>query len=127
MRHCRNSVITKSSQRYSGAFLVLYSLYEAQHMALAPWRYFAELSRGWFGNPFSPFSYAPFARRLAASSDLFLRVTQRYEKPKWDIANAQMDIVVDRPFCKLVHFRQQAPKPHKVLVVAPLSGHHSTL
>ena len=45
-------------------------------------RYMAELSLGWFGHPFSPLSYSPFARRLAASSDLFLRVTQRYEKPE---------------------------------------------
>ena len=45
---------------------MLYSLFEAQHTALAPLRFMAELSRGWFGNPFSPLSYSPFARRLAA-------------------------------------------------------------
>jgi poly(3-hydroxybutyrate) depolymerase len=106
--------------------LVLYSLYEAQHTALAPMRFMAELSRGWFGNPFSPWSYAPFARRLAASSDLFLRVTQRYEKPDWNI-EADLEIALDRPFCKLVHFNDGRPKKHKVLVVAPLSGHHATL
>src|SRR3954468_6051333 len=91
-----------------------------------PMRYMAELSRGWFGHPFSPFSYSPFARRLAASSDLFLRVTQRYEKPKWNIDEAKIDIALARPFSKLLHFRQSTPKKHKVLVVAPLSGHHAT-
>ncbi len=60
---------------------MLYGLYEAQHTALAPWRVLADFYRGWFGNPFSPFAYMPLARRLAASSDLFLRVTGRYEKP----------------------------------------------
>jgi len=56
---------------------MLYSLHEAQHMALAPWRLWAELSRGWFGHPFSPLIYLPLAKRLAASSELFLRVTER--------------------------------------------------
>ena len=40
---------------------MLYILYEAQHMALAPLRFWAEMSRGWFGHPFSPFIYLPHA------------------------------------------------------------------
>lgn len=106
---------------------MLYNLYEAQHMALVPLRYFAELSRGWFGHPFSPFAYSPFAKRLAASSELFLRVTQRYEKPDWRVADAEIEIALDKPFCKLIHFKQAQPKARKVLIVAPLSGHHATL
>jgi poly(3-hydroxybutyrate) depolymerase len=105
---------------------VLYSLYEAQHLALAPARFMAELSRGWFGHPFSPWAYTPFAKRLAASSDLFLRVTQRYEKPAWNI-DADVEIALDRPFCKLIHFNTGRTKGRKVLIVAPLSGHHATL
>src|SRR5258708_34542996 len=38
-----------------------------------------------------------------------------------------MQVALERPFCKLIRFRQNAPKHHKVLLVAPLSGHHSTL
>jgi len=106
---------------------MLYSLYEAQHMALVPLRFFAELTRGWFGHPFSPFAHHPLSRRFAASSDLFLRVTDRYEKPKWSLAETESEIVLDKPFCKLIRFRMGAPKPRKVLVVAPLSGHHATL
>jgi poly(3-hydroxybutyrate) depolymerase len=106
---------------------VLYKLYEAQHLALMPMRYMAELSRGWFGHPFSPLAYTPFARRLAASSDLFLRVTQRYEKPDWDIEGVEIEVALDKPFCKLIHFKQPAPGKAKVLLVAPLSGHHATL
>ena len=118
---------------------MLYSLYEAQHAALAPFRLAAELSRGWFGNPFSPLSYSPLARRLAAGSDLFLRVTQRYEKPAWAIDSTEiggvrvpvtLDVALDKPFCKLIHFRRELETPRndpKVLLVAPLSGHHATL
>ena len=64
---------------------MLYSLFEAQHAALAPIRLMAELSRGWFGHPFSPFSLTPLAREITAGSDLFLRVTDRYEKPAWGL------------------------------------------
>jgi poly(3-hydroxybutyrate) depolymerase len=99
-------------------------MYEAQHAALAPWRFWAELSRGWFDHPFSPFAHLPISRRIAATSDLFLRLTGRYEKPDWNIG--EYDIASDKPFCKLLHFRNTPGKP-KVLVVAPLSGHHSTL
>ena len=99
-------------------------MYEAQHAALAPWRFWAELSRGWFDHPFSPFAHLPISRRIAATSDLFLRLTGRYEKPAWNIG--EYDIASDKPFCKLLHFRNTPGKP-KVLVVAPLSGHHSTL
>ena len=106
---------------------MLYSLYEAQHTALIPVRYMAEFWRGWFGNPFSPLSYAPFARRAAASSELFLRLTQRYEKPKWRLAGVDIEVALDKPFCKLVHFKQLQPRRSKVLIVAPLSGHHATL
>ena len=96
-------------------------------MALAPLRYLAEWSKGLFGHPFSPFAHFPLSRRLAASSDLFLRVTERYEKPPWRIADAQLEVAAHKPFCRLIHFRQDVHKRHKVLLVAPLSGHHATL
>ena len=90
-------------------------------------RYLAELYRGWFGHPFSPFSYSPFAKRLAASSELFLRVTQRYEKPAWNIPGVEIEVALDKPFCRLIHFKQDLENKKKILLVAPLSGHHATL
>ena len=106
---------------------MLYSLYEAQHLALAPMRFMAELSRGWFGHPFSPFAHFPMSRRFAASSDLFLRVTDRYEKPQWNLQEARIEVALAKPFCNLLHFKTANASRRKVLVVAPLSGHHSTL
>ena len=106
---------------------MLYSLYEAHHLALTPLRFMAEWSRGWFGHPFSPFAHFPISRRLAASSDLFLRVTERYEKPEWHLDGVEIEVTQEKPFCRLVHFKQATPKARKVLVVAPLSGHHATL
>jgi len=118
---------------------MLYNLYEAQHQLLGPWRIAAEAVLGWYSHPFSPFSRSPIARRIAASTDLFLRVTQRYEKPAWGIDATRVDgeavavetvVEVDKPFCKLVHFRRTLRAKRgdpRVLLVAPLSGHHATL
>jgi len=106
---------------------MLYSLYEAQHMALAPLRFWAELARGWWGHPFSPFIYWPHAKRMAASSDLFLRVTERYEKPQWNIPEARPELVLEKPFCNLIRFKSKKENARKVLLVAPLSGHYPTL
>ena len=68
----------------------------------------------------------PLAKRRGPS-ELFLRVTERYEKPKWNLAEAVPEVADAKPFCNLVHFRRKQQKPRKVLVVAPLSGHHATL
>jgi len=109
---------------------VLYSLYEAQHAWLTPWRLVAEAQRGWLSNPFMPWAEAPLARKLAASNDLFLRVTQRYVKPEWRVAGASIEVALDKPFCKLLRFTPEVPRTRpapKVLIVAPLSGHHATL
>jgi len=118
---------------------VLYSLFEAQHTALVPFRLAAELSRGWFGHPFSPLAYSPLSKKIAAGSDLFLRLTQRYEKPAWRIDHTEIagetvpvsiEVAQATPFCQLLHFRRELARPRKdpkVLLVAPLSGHHATL
>ena len=109
---------------------MLYSLYEAQHAWLTPFRLIAQAQRGWFAHPFMPWVDQPLAKQIAASNDLFLRVTQRYEKPAWRIAGAGIEVALDKPFCKLLHFKPAAPRTRavpKVLVVAPLSGHHATL
>lgn len=109
---------------------MLYTLYEAQHAWLTPYRLLAEVQRGWLTNPFMPWAEAPLARKLAASNDLFLRVTQRYAKPEWRIAGARFEVAVDKPFCRLLRFTPEAARARparKVLVVAPLSGHHATL
>ncbi|MDA1118297.1 MAG: polyhydroxyalkanoate depolymerase [Proteobacteria bacterium] len=109
---------------------MLYSLFEAQHAWLTPYRYLAEVQRGWFANPFMPWAQVPLAKQLAASNDVFLRITQRYEKPEWRIENADVEVALEKPFCRLLHFTPHAARARKVpkvLLVAPLSGHHATL
>jgi poly(3-hydroxybutyrate) depolymerase len=66
-----------------------------------------------------------------------MRLTQRYDKLGFHITTVDVngkavavkeEIVLGKPFCNLIHFSKagQTDKD-KVLLVAPLSGHHSTL
>ncbi len=116
---------------------MIYELHEMQHAATAPLRYWAETSQQLFSNPFSPFAYLPQSGRVAAGSELLARVARRYEKPGFGLQQTLIDgeavavsedIVAEKPFCRLLRFKRATTQNHpKVLLVAPLSGHHATL
>ena len=120
---------------------MLYTLHEMSHAALAPWQLWASMNASMFSHPFSPFSYSPLSRKIAAGSELFVRVTQRYHKPEFGISAVRIGgktvavsetVALDKPFCRLLHFEREpgsrgGRSDPKVLLVAPLSGHHATL
>jgi poly(3-hydroxybutyrate) depolymerase len=116
---------------------LLYALHEMRHAWLAPWNTVAAAHRDLLTNPFSPLAYLPSSRRIAAGFDLFCRVTQRYEKPEFDLTAALVDgrevavderVALEKPFCRLLHFRRDVVRSDPtVLLVAPLSGHFATL
>jgi poly(3-hydroxybutyrate) depolymerase len=116
---------------------MIYQLYEMQHSALQPWRRWAELNWQVFGSPFSLLSYVPAAKKVAAGCEVLLRVTQRYEKPEFGLKETLIgrqkvavteEVIAAEPFCRLLHFRRDTTREDpRVLVVAPLSGHYSTL
>ncbi len=116
---------------------MMYTLHELQHAASAPLKYLAEVSHQLFSHPFSPLSYLPQSSRVAAGSELLARAVRRYEKPAFDFKTTLVDgtevavaesVVLAKPFCNLLHFqRATTRKDPKVLLVAPLSGHHATL
>ncbi len=117
-----------------------YHFYEMVHMAMAPARALSDMTRMTFKSPFNPLSYTPMGRNLAASADLFERMTRRYGKPAFGLETTTIggeevaveeDIVWIRPFCQLLHFRRHlpvhAPRQSRLLIVAPMSGHYATL
>jgi poly(3-hydroxybutyrate) depolymerase len=116
---------------------MLYQLYDWQRAALEPWRVFARAANELYGHPDSPLSYLPGSRNVAAAFDLMTRLTQRYERPEFDIESVRSGdreyvvrerCEVDKPFCRLLHFAKEgAPRQPRVVVFAPLSGHFSTL
>ncbi|MBB4197329.1 polyhydroxyalkanoate depolymerase [Rhodoblastus sphagnicola] len=117
-----------------------YQIYEMAQLAMAPARAFSDLTRMTFKNPGNPWAYTPVGRNIAASAEMFERVTRRYGKPAFDIATVFVDgqevgvteeTVLVKPFCHLVHFARDlpagsAPQP-RLLLVAPMSGHYATL
>ena len=122
---------------------MLYEMREAQRAFLNPLSTWAEAVSKLYGDPYSPFSYAPFSRRISAGFELLHRLGKEYEKPGFDLPETTVDgepvgvvekLELARPFCRLVKFERMLPArlekraaDPKVLVFAPLSGHHSTL
>ncbi|HXN16593.1 MAG TPA: polyhydroxyalkanoate depolymerase [Usitatibacter sp.] len=117
--------------------MTLYELYDWQRAALEPWRLFAQAANELYGHPDSPLSYLPGSRNVAAAFDLMTRLTQRYERPQFNIGSVRIGdreravrelVEIEKPFCRLLHFTKEgAGKQARVLVFAPLSGHHATL
>jgi poly(3-hydroxybutyrate) depolymerase len=129
---------------------VLYQLHELQRAFLGPLSGWAEASAQLYTNPYSPLSYTPVSRRVAAALDLTHRLGKTYEKPTWDIdtvdtptgrARVEIKTIKSKPFCHLLRFEKYLEKSVKggqkpvslknpgpqVFLVAPMSGHHATL
>jgi poly(3-hydroxybutyrate) depolymerase len=116
---------------------MLYALHEFQKTVTAPLVAWMDASHRLFTSPYSPLAYTPVSRHVAASSELLKRLMRSYHKPDWDIDHAvvgerEVPVTIEqalaKPFCHLLHFRKHMDNPgHKVLIFAPLSGHHATL
>lgn len=122
---------------------MLYHIHELNRTFMNPLIQWAEASAKLFTNPVSPLAHTPFAQRIAAGYELMFRLGKDYEKPEFGLKSTTVDgnvlgiveeAAVTKPFCTLVHFAKNittsaraALKQPKVLLVAPLSGHHSTL
>jgi len=125
---------------------MLYQLHEWQRAFLGPLSHYAEASARMLTDPSSPMAQMPGAQRMAAGYELIHRLGKDYEKPAFDIHSItnpqgnQIAIIeridLETPFCQLRRFKrfsddQETIEKMKsepvVLVVAPLSGHHSTL
>jgi poly(3-hydroxybutyrate) depolymerase len=124
---------------------LLYHLHDYQRALLGPATHMAEATARMFSAPGSWLSSLPGASRVAAGYELLYRLAKRYEKPEFGIdsvvvrgnkAAVVQETVLSKPFCNLVRFVRYADHPERlvgldtdppVLVVAPLSGHHSTL
>lgn len=122
---------------------MLYQIHELNRNLLNPLIQWAETSAKLFSDPVSPLAHTPFAQRIAAGYELLYRLGKDYEKPQFQIDSTEIkgktvnileEIAENKPFCRLIHFRkdldakqQAALRQPTVLLVAPLSGHHSTL
>ena len=124
---------------------MLYQLYESQRAMLSPFAEFASASSKLYNHPLSVFTHTPMAQRVSAGLDLMHRLAKEYEKPEFNITSVniggvdvavQQQTALTKPFCRLLRFKRftdnlpmlsRMKDQPTVLVVAPLSGHHSTL
>jgi poly(3-hydroxybutyrate) depolymerase len=117
---------------------MIYEAYQTQADILAPLREMARgIGRAAGGQPREWWARQGTLRRLAAACELFSRATLSHGRPSFGIDK----IVVDgrevrvteeaahvTPFGTLLRFRKDINTPQpRVLLVAPLSGHFSTL
>ena len=124
---------------------MLYHAHELYRSWLTPLAHLSHAHAKILSAPGSWWSYWPGAQRMAAGYELMHRVGKEYEKPEFGIRSVtahghQVPIVevqaLSRPFCNLIRFKRFSDDPDTiddlkddpiVLLVAPLSGHHSTL
>ena len=119
---------------------MLYDLHELQRAFLNPLARFTDSGSLLFSHPYSPLAYTPVSRHIAATYELVHRLGKDYEKPEWHLNHTEIDgvqvpvqpqVVLQKPFCNLLRFVRETPPERpadpRVLLVAPLSGHHATL
>ena len=122
---------------------MLYQLHEFNRSLMLPLVQWADAGARLFTDPVSPLAHTPFSQRIAAGYELMYRLGKDYEKPAFDITSTLIndkevgiveEVTKTLPFCRLLHFKKNlsnkdvsALKQPTVLLVAPLSGHHSTL
>lgn len=117
---------------------MLYQIYDFHQTALVPWRVLGDLTRSFISHPFVPASYTHFGRSVAAGLEVMEAATRQRGKPEWGVASVVVDgeaqsvsrhVVSRLPFCELARFRREGASPDdpKVLLAAPMSGHHATL
>jgi poly(3-hydroxybutyrate) depolymerase len=124
-----------------GTDAMLYHWYELGHAAVTPARAAADSCRLLLNHPFNPLTHTAIARHATAALEVFERTTRRYRKPQFGITSCSVDgaevaiseeIVWQRPFCRLIHFKRDLPtaragRDPRLLLVAPMSGHFATL
>jgi len=116
---------------------MLYQAYQAYADAMAPLRAIAEAASRIVERPWSGFAAAGAQRNFAAACAFLARARLTHRRPPFGIASVPVgnraaevseEIVVETPFCTLLHFAKDPPADQpRVLLVAPMSGHFATL
>ncbi|MBD8524799.1 polyhydroxyalkanoate depolymerase [Pseudomarimonas arenosa] len=124
---------------------MLYKFHEMSRAWMSPWVHGADAMARVLGSKGSWLAQLPGADRMAAAYELFYRIGKDYEKPEFGIRSVlahghELPVVeleaAKKPFCRLLRFKRYSDDERvirdlrddpKVLIVAPLSGHHATL
>lgn len=115
----------------------LYDAFALTRTLTAPVNAWADAVRGFWSHPGMPLSRTPLGRMMAATGELTERATRRFPKPPFGLTTTTCDgqlvavrevCVTRTPFCDLIHFKRTTDRADpRVLIIAPLSGHHASL
>ena len=116
---------------------MLYNAYQLQDDLIAPWRGMAQSSLSISEAIASRLGMGLLPRQLAAGFEMMTRFGLTHERPDFAIQSVPVGnrevpvterVALSLPFGNLLHFKKdiESAQP-RVLVVAPLSGHFSTL
>jgi poly(3-hydroxybutyrate) depolymerase len=132
-----NHVARRRAVRHGDRVYSLYDAFALTRTLAAPMNAWADAVRGFWSHPGLPLSHTPLGRAMAATGELVERATRRYPKPPFGLTTTVCDgqpvvvretLVRHTPFCDLIHFERATPRADpRVLLVAPLSGHHASL
>lgn len=119
--------------------MIFYALHEARRAALQPFHLAAVATQLALHNPYFPGFGSTPERAAVAGAEIIERATRVFAKPSFNIGTLERNgraigveehPVFSKPFCRLLHFRREgseATSDPRVLIVAPMSGHHATL
>lgn len=116
---------------------MLYQAYEAQRGAMAPARAAAATTLRLIEHLPASVGASPAGRLATAAQELVLRAALTHTRPPFGIDRVVVgnhdvavheEVVESTPFCTLLRFRREDERPRpRVLLVAALAGHFSTL
>jgi poly(3-hydroxybutyrate) depolymerase len=115
----------------------VYFAHDLSRAFARPLHQWAAMLRSAWTHPFNLAAGLPPVRAFAAAAEMVERATADYPKPAFGLeatviegreVQVREQLIHESPFCRLLHFeRDVARDDPRVLIVAPLSGHHATL
>jgi poly(3-hydroxybutyrate) depolymerase len=115
----------------------LYYIVESTRFQMSPIRHAIKSSLEWMENDLNPIYETQFSNSLKAALEVAERITRQYKKPEFGIKSVVIEgetikikqkTILSKAFCDLLHFeKKDYKKQPKLLIVAPLAGHHATL
>lgn len=114
---------------------MLYQAYQLQDDLASVFRASARWAMGTFSHGMS--LPAPFGSHMMAAMAMVSRLQLTHTRPSFHISSVRVgnrdvpvteEVALDLPFGKLLHFAKDVDTPQpRIMIVAPLSGHFSTL
>ena len=115
----------------------MYFAHDLSRAFARPIHTWAGMLRTAWTHPLNPAAGLAPVRMMAAAAEMVERATAAYPKPAFGLLTTVIDgrevevreeLVHETPFCRLLHFEREVTREDpRVLIVAPLSGHHASL